>query len=372
VLGLYLHIPFCRSICSYCNFNRGLFDPDLKTRYVEALVSEIAREGAGEAADTIYFGGGTPSLLEPDELARLIRACGSAYRLAPDAEITIEANPDDVTDERLIGWRAAGINRVSFGVQSFLDRELERLDRRHSAAQARRAVQMAHAAGFDNVSVDLMLWLPDQTPADARASVSVLTELAPAHASIYLLELYPNAPLQEELARARWSLAPDEDAALMYEETMAALETAGYEPYEISNVARPGKRSRHNLKYWTDAEWSGFGCGAHSTRNGVRSQRVAAVAEYLDRVARGIGTDTERRVLTSDERLEEALFTGLRLVEGVDVDALGARYGVDVRARYGEALEPHVEAGLVAFDGGRLTLTPRGRLLANEVMSVFV
>ena len=245
VLGLYVHIPFCAAICNYCNFNRGLFDADLKRRYVDALLTEI--RGAAEPntpADSIFFGGGTPSLLEPSEIGGIIAACRQSFNLASDAEVTLEANPETVTLDRLELFRAAGVNRLSYGVQSFRDDELSRLSRLHSASRAREAFVSARAAGFDNISLDLMMWLPQQTVSNCLESVDTLIDVAPDHASLYLLEVYPNAPLRDEMARAKWSLAPDDDAAEMYLGAMERLDRAGYEQYEISNVARPGRVSR--------------------------------------------------------------------------------------------------------------------------------
>jgi oxygen-independent coproporphyrinogen-3 oxidase len=371
-LGLYLHIPFCSSICSYCNFNRGLFDGALKDRYVRALEQEIRGAGAGEPADTIYFGGGTPSLLEPHEMARLVEACREAFAAAPGAEVTLETNPETSSPARMEGFRAAGVTRISFGVQSFKPEELRRLGRVHSVERARDAVRDARGAGFDNLSVDLMMWLPQQSRADWQDSVEALIDVGPDHASLYLLELYPNAPLKEDMARSGWSLAPDEDAAEMYLWSMARLEDAGFRQYEISNVARPGRESRHNLKYWSDGEWLGFGCGAHSTRAGVRWKNVSATEEYVRRATEGASLVTERRDLTRDERLEEALFMGLRLAEGVDLRALAARYGTDAWARFGPSLAPFVDEGLVRYDGRRLRLTRPGMLVANEIMAAFV
>ena len=371
LLGLYLHVPFCTSICNYCNFNRGLFDAPLKARYVRALADEVRAAGDDAPVDTIFFGGGTPSLLEPEEIAALIAACGTSFDLAPDAEVTLEANPETVDAQALRGWTDAGVNRVSLGVQSLLDAELARLGRRHSAARAKEAIESARAAGCD-VSADLMLWLPAQSREDCAASIAALLELQPTHLSFYLLELYPNAPLRDEMARAGWSLAPDDDAAAMYFDTLARTDAAGYEQYEISNVARPGKRCRHNLKYWQDGAWLGFGCGAHSTRAGCRWRNVADTRRYIDMVDGGVAPVAERRELTRDERLGDALFTGLRVVDGIDLDQVRERYGVDVMARYGAALDPFLGAGWLLHEAGRLRLTRQGMLLANEVMGTFV
>ncbi|MGE3705288.1 MAG: radical SAM family heme chaperone HemW [Vicinamibacterales bacterium] len=383
VLGLYVHVPFCAAICNYCNFNRGLFDPELKARYVDALVAEIGRAAdapvpgqpplpRAETADTVFFGGGTPSLLTAADVARILAAAAGTFDLTPDAEITLEANPETVTEPLLRAYRDAGVTRISFGVQSFSDAELTRLSRLHGADRARGAVREARAAGFDNVSLDLMMWLPGQAVADWLASVDAAVALAPDHLSLYLLELYPNAPLREEMARRRWSLAPDDDAATMYLEGLARLDEAGYEQYEISNVARPGRRSRHNLKYWQDGEWRGFGCGAHSTCAGVRWKNVSATEEYIECLRSGASPAVDLRRLTGEEQLEEALFTGLRLVEGLDLERLQGRYGVDVWSRYGEALKPFVDKELLVREACRLRLTREGMLLANEVMQVFV
>jgi putative oxygen-independent coproporphyrinogen III oxidase len=378
VLGLYVHVPFCAAICNYCNFNRGLFDESLKRRYLDALVREIAGAGrAAEAAgvgevDTIYFGGGTPSLLEPGEIARIAGACADAFDISADREMTLEANPETVTSDRLAAFRAVGVNRVSFGVQSFRDDELRRLSRLHGSARARGAYADAREAGFDNISLDLMMWLPGQSVDDWLSSVDHAIALGPEHLSLYLLEVYPNAPLKEEMARARWSQAPDDDAAAMYGDAMDRLEAAGYGQYEISNVARPGRESRHNLKYWTDGEWLGFGCGAHSTRDGARWKNVSAIAEYVDRLCRGEPVAVETRRLSHAERLGDALFTGLRLARGLDEDAIARRYGVDVWQQYGRDLEPFLENGLLTRCDRRIRLTRRGMLLANEVMAVFV
>ena len=372
MLGLYVHIPFCSAICNYCNFNRGLFDASLKEQYVRALLSEVQREADGSPADTIYFGGGTPSLLEPEEIAAIVHACRRGFATDGDVEITMEANPETVTPERLAAFREAGINRLSYGVQSFRDEELQRLSRLHSASRAAEAFAMARQAGFDSISLDLMMWLPQQTIAQWLESVDALIAIGPDHASLYILELYPNAPLREAMARSKWSLAPDDDAAEMYLEAMARLDAAGYEQYEISNVARPGRQSRHNLKYWTDGEWLGFGCGAHSTRRGVRWKNLSSTTEYIAAVASGGQTAVERRTLTGREALEEALFTGLRLTRGVDVHTVNARYNTDVWGIYGSGLERFREAGLLIYDGRLLRLSRAGMLLANEIMSEFV
>jgi oxygen-independent coproporphyrinogen-3 oxidase len=372
-LGIYIHIPFCGAICHYCNFNRGLHDGTLASRYVDALEHDIRHQADQAPADTVYFGGGTPSLLPPEDIGRVIAACRDSFTLADDAEITLETNPETVTVERMEAYRAAGVNRISMGAQSFRDDELKRLGRVHSAARIREAFAETRRAGFDNISLDLMMWLPQQTIHDWMESIDGLLEVGPEHASIYLLELYPNAPLKEDMARGGWSQAPEDDAADMYLRAFERLDEAGYRQYEISNVARDGRVSRHNLKYWRDGEWMAFGCGAHGTRGGRRWRIVSGTEDYIQRIRAGIDTAAETRTLSADERLEEMLFTGLRLSEGLPLQEIRAKFDVDVWDRYGRGLTRFVEAGVLLHEPSvRLRLTREGMLLANEVCSVFV
>ncbi|MDA1092781.1 MAG: radical SAM family heme chaperone HemW [Acidobacteria bacterium] len=374
-LGLYLHIPFCEAICNYCNFNRGLLELGLKRRYLDALHREIERAGVaatGVRADSLFFGGGTPSVLEPIEVGALIARCRSDASLAPGAEVTLEVNPETVNAARLAGYREAGVTRLSMGVQSFRDAELRRLNRKHTATRAIDAFAVARAAGFDDISLDLMMWLPEQTVAQWCESVDTLVALGPEHVSFYLLELYPNAPLQDEMARGGWAQGPQECAADMYHAGVDRLEAADYRQYEISNAARHGHRSRHNLKYWSDGAWVGFGCGAHSTHAGERWQNVSGVGDYIDVVMAGRTPIGSRRALSTEERLTDTMFLGLRLSEGIDVTAVEARYDVDVWSRWGAELVPFVEGGWLEREPGRLRLTRAGMLLASEVMQVFV
>jgi oxygen-independent coproporphyrinogen III oxidase len=380
LLGLYLHIPFCQAICSYCNFNRGLMDRALKARYVAALEQEIRRGGDGRDVDTIFFGGGTPSLLEPDEVARVIRACREAYRVTSDVEITLETNPETASQSKFEGWRDAGVNRISLGVQSFDDEQLRRLGRIHSAARVGEVVEAARAAGLDNLSLDLMFWLPGQSRASWAESVRRAIALSPDHLSLYLLELYPNAPLRESMARASaaaatdsaWAQAPDDEAADMYLEALDQLDRAGYRQYEISNVARPGRESRHNLKYWMSGDWRGMGCGAHSTVAGRRWQNVAGTVDYVERIEQEQDVAIGCQTLTDQAQQEEALFTGLRLTRGVSRPAFRARYGYDPVGAHGPALAPAIEGGFVWVTDTAFGLTRTGMLLANEILAVFV
>jgi len=393
MLGLYLHIPFCQAICSYCNFNRGLFDAALKSKYVPALEREIRAAGDGRAADTIFFGGGTPSLLDPAEIGQLIRACRESYALAANAEITLETNPETATPEKLAAFRAAGVNRISFGVQSFDPGELKRLDRIHTADRAEQAVRDARAAGFDNLSFDLMFWLPGQSKETWRATIERAIALAPDHLSLYLLELYPGSPLKETMARqvgsglkaqgseptraqglgpSAWTQSSDDDAADMYLGALGALDVAGFEQYEISNVTKPGLSSRHNVKYWQGGSWRGFGCGAHSTVDGRRWKNVAGTSEYVERIRQGESVAVDVEDLSPQARVEEALFTGLRLTAGISRRNFLTKYGVEPWSAYGQSLEPYVSEGLMWADEDTFGLTRRGMLIANEIMTTFV
>jgi oxygen-independent coproporphyrinogen-3 oxidase len=266
-------------------------------------------------------------------------------------------------------------------VQSFDDHELERLGRIHSATRAVEAIQAARQAGCTNVSLDLMLWLPGQSQASWRHTVERAVEVAPEHLSLYLLELYPNAPLKEAMARVTgastvsskdWLQVADDVAADMYLEGLDLLDRAGYEQYEISNVARAGCASRHNVKYWQSGAWRGFGCGAHSTDDGLRWKNVSATSEYVDRISAGRSVRADLQTLSALARVEEALFTGLRLTSGIDRRNFSARYGVDPWPRYGGALQPYVDDGFVWTDGPRFGLSRRGMLVANEILTVFV
>ncbi len=379
-LGLYIHVPFCSSICNYCNFNRVLFDGELRDRYVSAVEIEIrqdtltsSRPGqTGVPCDTVYFGGGTPSLLRPGEVGRILTAARERFEVAPDAEITLEANPDTVSAALLEGFLAAGINRLSVGVQSFRDDELRALARRHDRASAITALRVARQAGFDNISLDLMIGLPTQSLERFAESVDAAIETRPDHVSMYMLELYPHAPLRDEMARHGWEVPPDDEAADMYELALDRFGAAGLEQYEISNLARRGRESRHNLKYWQDGQWRGYGPGAHSTIRGVRWKDIAPPAEYVALILGGARVDIAHRQLSREERWQEALMTGLRLTSGIEVSTFNRDHGLDVWATYGELLQPSLEAGLIAYSSDRLRLTRRGMLLANDVLAVFI
>ena len=371
-LGLYIHVPFCSAICNYCDFNRGLLNSALKKRYVQALTKEIIRAGDGSRVDTICFGGGTPSLLDKSEVVCILDACRMSFLVSNDVEISLEMNPESCESDYIHSLLRAGINRVSLGVQSFNDHELIRLGRMHTAGQARKAFELVQNAGCPDTSFDLMLLLPGQSCADCLASIDAMLALGPDHASIYLLELYPNAPLREEMARSGLSIAPDDDAASMYLDALDRTDAAGYEHYEVSNVARPGHRSRHNLKYWRLGNWFGFGCGAHSNRAGVRWKNVSETLNYVERIEREESVAEGKRRLSNEEQLGDALFMGLRLVEGVDLAAVGVKHGTDIRKRFGAQMQPYLDTGVLVDEAGRWRLSRSGMLVSNDVMRAFV
>jgi oxygen-independent coproporphyrinogen-3 oxidase len=380
--SLYFHIPFCPQRCAYCHWVVSVGSPpEERDRYLDALRREVRlyRERLGNPAiapTSILVGGGTPSMLSPAQTERFLRGVAEDFDLRDCRQITCETEPTTILGAegraKLRAMKAGGVNRVSLGVQSFRGEELRRLGRIHDGTQAQEAAGAVRHAGFDNLSLDLMMWLPEQSVGQWLESVDTAIDLEPEHLSLYMLELYPNAPLGSDMAREGWSQAADDVAAEMYEEGMARLEAVGWVQYEISNLARPGRESRHNLKYWTDGEWIGFGPGAHSTHRGDRWRNVSSTDTYIARVGAGESPEAERRTLSAEERWQEAVITGMRLSAGVSVQTLRDRYGVDLEARFGRELDTFRDAGLLAPDAGRLTLTRRGMLLANEVLRVFI
>ena len=363
--GVYIHIPFCSSRCSYCDFATGIYQNAFAERYVCALLDEIrTSELSGARVDTIYFGGGTPSLLEPSQLARILEAVHAQFKIDSQAEITLEINPGSATAGNLLAFRELGINRASFGAQTFDDRELAKLGRSHTAANARRTFHDLRAAGFVNISFDLIAGLPGQTLAGWERNVDEALALRPEHLSFYLLEVHSGTPLAQHIERGIQPV-PDEDlAAVMYESMLERAVAAGYEHYEISNLCLPAFQSRHNTKYWTGEPYFGFGCSAHSyDGKNHRWSNLRDVLEYVRLVERKLKPLAEEHELTVKDLRSEALFLGLRLMRGVSLD-LCKDYEPD--------LERFREAGLLELDGDSVRLTRNGALLSNEVFSAVV
>jgi len=375
-LGLYVHIPFCETKCTYCHFAIDPRRPDdaRQERYVQALLTEVHNSaGVGSrSADTLYFGGGTPSLLSADRLARLIDALRPRFALVPDAEVTLEVNPRDLDLDGYRRLRAIGVGRLSLGVQSIDDEVLREMRRVHSGADAREAVRLSRHAGFGNVSVDLILGWPGETRERWMRNLEAVRSMGPDHVSLYVLEIEGKTVLGHKSRTGSLVLPDDDLVADLYHLTVDFLGDLGLERYEISNFARPGFESRHNGKYWDDSPFLGFGQSAHSYGGGRRWWNADTYGGYCRAIEdRGTAVVGER-VATLRERAGEALFTGLRRRQGVDLAAFHARYGVDPLADYGSPLEDVLDAGLLEVDGGRLRLTEQGLLLSNEVFRAFV
>lgn len=359
-LGLYVHVPFCRTRCRYCDFYRIGANGERMRAFLEALQREIesCHPWHGCVVDSIFLGGGTPSLLDPTQLRRLLARLGTRFELTTDCEITAECNPSDLTPERLRAYRAAGVNRLSLGVQSFNDRELRLIGRRHDAQRARAVIRQAREAGFDNLSLDLILGLPGQTRAAFRRTLEETVALAPDHLSVYILEIHPQAEI-DALRRRRPGLFPsDDEQSERYLRMVKRLEGAGLRRYEISNFARPGRESRHNLKYWRCEPVLGFGPSAHSLVDGRRWRNPPDLHRYL--------LDPSVREAQPADLELEALFLGLRLRAGVARDRLEAALRIDSAALEARlaSLGPYVETG-----GGRVRLTLDGVLLSTAVLA---
>ncbi len=374
--GVYIHIPFCRSRCSYCDFATGLYETEAASRYTRALEKEIlawTEPESVEEIDTVYFGGGTPSLLSPSQSSLLLNAVLARFLPASDLEITMEMNPGTVTPQVLRDFRRLGINRASFGAQTFDDRELARLGRSHNAQQTRDTFQYLRDAGFDNVSFDLIAGLPGQTIDGWNRNLDEALALKPAHLSFYLLEVHAGTPLADHIRRGVQPQPDDDIAADMYSVMLERAVGAGYQHYEISNLCLPGFESRHNTKYWTGSPYYGFGCSAHSYDGEFRRwSNERDVLRYCEMVEANHSPIVERLELSQEQVQAEALFLGLRMMNGVDLSRYESRFGSDVRATYEADLDRFQEAGLIECEGGLLRLTRPGALLSNEVFSAFV
>lgn len=339
--------------------------------YAEALCRVIAREGAASGfrtARTVYFGGGTPSLLEPSHVVQLIGAVNAVLPLTADCEITLEANPVTADAARFAGFRAAGVNRLSFGVQSFTDRLLKVLGRDHDAAQARRALHLARQAGFHNVSLDLMYAVPNHSLADWEHDVEQALALAPEHLSLYCLTVEPTTPYARWVANGRFQLPADDIAADMYAYARERLAAAGYEHYEISNWALPGKAGQHNQIYWRYEPYLGLGAGAHGYLHGVRTEEIRAPREYIERALNQESTVLRSEKVSREAAMEESIFLNLRLLRrGIVREEFAARFGADPVALFAGELAELGRAGLVTVDEHAIRLKPRGYFLANEV-----
>ena len=377
--GVYLHIPFCKSRCSYCDFATDVYrNAEVVERYVSALIKEIASSAFEnpkskiqnpKSADTIYFGGGTPSLLSPDQVEQILNSIHQTFDIASQVEITMEMNPATVTPATLAGYRALGVNRASFGVQTFDDRELKLLARGHDANDARQTFRLLRDAGFENISFDLIAGLPGQTLSGWKRNLDEAISMRPEHISLYLLEVHEGTPLAEQLKSGRRARPDEQLAAEMYELMLDRLAAAGYAQYEISNFALPGFESRHNSKYWRLDPVYGFGVSAHSFDGSERYSNVRDTASYVQRIEASSNAEVSREAINA---ASEFAFLGLRLTEGIDLKEYRHRFEKELETEYGAELDKFREAGLVETRNGTLRLTRLGMLFSNEVFSIFV
>jgi oxygen-independent coproporphyrinogen-3 oxidase len=383
--GIYISVPFCRSKCTYCNFASGVFSAGQMGRYVERVAEDmqsfrgyVSPMGAEtpETVDSIYLGGGTPSLLPPDELKKLFFALRQEFRVLPKAEITVECAPGTLTDEIIQALVTRGVNRVSLGVQSFVDQEAASVARLHTREKTLSDIERLRKAGINNINVDLIAGLPHQTRESWDYSLEQAIAAGVPHVSVYMLEVDEDSRLGKELiaggTKYHAHFVPDDDAtADFYERACERLNATGIQQYEISNFALEGFESRHNLKYWTRQPYFGFGVDAHSMlppRNGGESVRLATTDDY-DRFF--IAADFKASAVTQEQALEESFFLGLRLNRGVDVERLREEFG-EAADKFGTTIDELVEDGLLIRSGENLRLTKRGRLLSNEVFGKFI
>lgn len=365
--GVYVHVPFCASKCPYCDFYSVSYSSYEAQRYVSALVNQL-RSFPSREVDTVYFGGGTPSLLPPRELARLLEAISRHMILDSDAEITLELNPETAAPQTLAALRQAGINRVSVGLQSTDDNTLRRIGRRHTAAQGIRAIEQAAAAGFVNISADIMLALPGQTPVLLDQTLTAVGALPIQHVSAYLLKLADGTPFGQTPP----SDLPDDDAqAALYKQCVAGLTALGFMQYEISNFAHPKYESRHNLKYWLCHDYLGLGPGAHSSLAGRRYRFAADLSAFLNSYAENTKSPRAEEALITEGAVtaQDAIMLRLRLAAGLDLDEIYNLYNYKLCKQSVLFVERCAKQGLLIFDEHVVRLTTRGMLVSNAIIS---
>lgn len=375
--AVYIHIPFCAKHCAYCDFNTYVekAQSSLVRETVDAICRDIERADkpeAGHLISTIFFGGGTPTFLNGAQLGRILETVRACFPIAPDAEISSEANPGSSDVEKFAAMREAGFNRLSIGAQAFDDGLLTALDRFHTAGEAERALAAAREAGFTNLNLDLMFGLPTQRLSLWQATLDRALSARTEHLSLYALTLEPGTRFERLRAGGKLDL-PDEDAELaMYEDALATLTAAGYEHYEISNVARPGFRCRHNLVYWHNEEYFGFGPGAVSYIAGRRWKRERLPARYVQKVNAGEDLAVESESLDTEGTLGETVMLGLRLRDGLPLQRLRDRFGIEPRTHFAPQIAELSERGFLTLENDTLRLTHRGLLFANDVLSEFL
>jgi oxygen-independent coproporphyrinogen-3 oxidase len=366
--GIYLHIPFCKQACYYCNFH---FSTSLKQKngFLEALLKEIALQHTylqGETIETIYFGGGTPSLLAADELQRIMTALYGYFTIDQAAEITLEANPDDITNEQLASWKAAGINRLSIGVQSFFGEDLQLMNRAHNAQQAIDCITRAQAAGFNNLTIDLIYGSPTLTDEKWKQNVQRAIDLQIPHLSCYALTVEPGTALQHLISKNKAPAVSSDDQARQFLLLMDWMRVAGYEHYEISNFALPGKRSRHNSAYWQGKHYLGLGPSAHSFNGVSRQWNVSNNAQYITSLANGT-VPFEKEDLTGTQQVNEYIMTSLRTMEGMDLQHIQQLAGAQASRSLQQSSSRYIQQQLIRQEENRLILTQEGKLFADKI-----
>ncbi len=373
--GLYIHIPFCLSKCGYCAFNSypvAAYDPPL---YLAALYREIefwSGRAGDELFDSLFIGGGTPTILLTGELTGLLTLLRKKFVIGEDAEITVETNPNTVDPGKLRELRQFGVNRLSIGIQSFCDSTLQLINRSHSGADGRNAIAMAREAGFANLNLDLIYGLPGQTPASWRETLEEALNLNPEHLAAYQLSIDPGSRFAEQVEGGGLRLPDEEATATMAEQTLAIVSSAGLERYEISNYARLGSRSRHNLIYWHNGSYLGLGAGAVSNWSGLRIRNLADPNHYAKRLLNREPPWQEGEALAREPSFRETVIMGLRLLEGLDLPGLQKRFGIDPEEYYGETLRKLVKRKLLSSKDGRIRLTEAALPFANQVLAELV
>lgn len=365
--GLYIHIPFCRQKCKYCDFNSFCGTCSEHKAYLNALFSELDLR-RGSACDTVFIGGGTPTALSAEDMERLLKKINENFLLAKDTEFTVEANPKTVDKRKLSVMLENGVNRISFGVQSFSDAELSAIGRIHSAEDARESFYLAREAGFDNISIDLMMSIPLQTLRSLEKNIEIAARLAPEHISCYSLILEEGTPLYDEYLRGEIEL-PDEEAQRdMYDMAVEVLARYGYARYEISNFAKPGMESRHNMKYWQCKEYIGAGLSAHSYLNSVRFCNTDSFSSYIQ----GNFKSGEETRLSPNDMMSEFMFMGLRMEHGISKADFKARFGKEIENIFGNQLLKFKKLGMIKEENGRIFLSNSAIPVSNAVMCEFI
>lgn len=367
-LGLYLHIPFCKQKCLYCDFNSYAGKETMMDEYCDALKTEILVNSSAKSVDTIYFGGGTPTLLGGERLADLLRTIKEHFCVTDDCEITAECNPGTIDQKGLEQLYWAGFNRLSIGLQSTKDEVLKRLGRIHSFDEFKQCFDNAGAVGFENLSLDLMYGLPNQTMEEWKDTLEKALAFAPEHLSCYGLKVEEGTPF----ASMDLSLPDDDTVGEMYDVCVEILGKAGYDRYEISNFAKSGRESRHNLKYWRCDDFIGFGAGAYSCKNGVRYDNLCGIKEYCDAIAEKQSAIEEEVPLSMDDRMSEFCFLGLRTAEGISEDEFRRRFGKEITDVFGSVLKKNLDRGTLLLKGDRYRIDSKFFFVSNSILADFV